>query len=64
MLRGHLRDRRQEAEDRDRHQGDGRQTQEEVNQLQRADLPIRVSRLLGVDLDELTPNVSEGNERK
>lgn len=30
MLRGHLRDCGQEAEDRDRHQGGGRQPQEEV----------------------------------
>jgi len=29
-----------------------RQIQEQVMQLQRADTPIRVSRLLGVDLDE------------
>jgi len=29
-----------------------RQIQEQVMQLQRADMPIRVSRLLGVDLDE------------
>ncbi len=31
-----------------------RQAQDEVTKLQRADVPIRVSRLLGIDLDEAT----------
>ncbi len=40
-----------------------RHTQDEVNKLQRADVPIRVSRLLGVDLDELTLIVPGATER-
>jgi quinol monooxygenase YgiN len=40
-----------------------RQVQDEVTKLQRADTPIRVSRLLGVDLDEETLVVPDDVER-
>ena len=41
-----------------------RHAQDEVSKLQRADVPIRVSRLLGVDLDEAAHAIPDDVERR